>query len=173
MWLTHMPPTDSPDEARFREWLERFQPLLYKVVHSFAHSQQEERELFQDILVELWKSAPRFHGHSSASTWVYRVAFNTGMAWRRSETRRTTRHLPHFEWDTLPAPAPGRTGLIEELYAAIRQLSKAEAALVMMNLDGLSYREMAEITGLTETHIGAKLTRARARLGELMKAAIQ
>lgn len=165
-------PSSTPDpETRFRDWLTRFRPLLFKVVRGFAHSRQDEEELFQDILVQLWQSAGRFAGGCSDSTWVYRVAFNTAMTWHRAVSRRPDR--PNHEvanFDTLPTPETPTHPKIDELYAAIRKLPPLETALVMMHLEGASYREMAAVTGLSETHIGAKLTRTRARLAELMTA---
>jgi RNA polymerase sigma-70 factor (ECF subfamily) len=59
--------------------------------------------------------------------------------------------------------------VVERLYAAIRQLPKAEAALVLLYLEDLSYREIAEVLGISESNVGVKLNRAREALGELMK----
>jgi RNA polymerase sigma-70 factor, ECF subfamily len=162
-------PTPLPEsETRFRAWLEKFRPLLAKVVRGFAKSRQDEQELFQDVLVQLWQSADRFDGRCADSTWVYRVAFNTAMAWSRTAKRRNARQVEGPDFDTMPAPAAPDTAQIDALYAAIRQLPAPEAALIMMHLEGTSYREMAEVMGLTESHVGAKLTRTRARLGQLM-----
>ena len=159
----------SESDTRFRDWLTRYRPLLFKIVRGFADTRQDEEELFQDILVQLWQSADRFGGGCADSTWVYRVAFNTAMGWSRSVKRRQARHTEVENIDTLPAPALPDMTRIEDLYAAIRQLPAAETALIMMHLDGASYREMAAVMGLSETNIGAKLTRARGRLAELMK----
>lgn len=161
------PPPES--ETRLRAWLARFQPLLAKVVRGFAHTRQDEEELRQEVLVQLWQSAARFDGRCADSTWVYRVAFNTAMGWSRAARRRKAREVEALDLETVPAPAARDTSQIEALYAAIRQLPAADAALIMMHLEGTSYREMADVMGLTESHIGAKLTRTRARLGELMK----
>jgi RNA polymerase sigma-70 factor (ECF subfamily) len=158
-------------EQRFCEWVGRFQPLVFKVVHGFVSTAQDREELFQEILVQLWRSAARFNGDCGASTWVYRVAFQTAMAWRRSENRRSARRSEGIDWESLAAPVEEQPEAIERLYWAIRQLSKPEAALIMMHLDGLSYREMAEVMGISEVHVGTKLTRVRARLRELMKGA--
>jgi RNA polymerase sigma-70 factor (ECF subfamily) len=130
--------------------------------------------LYQEILVQLWRSAARFNGDCAASTWVYRVAFQTAMAWKRSARRRAAREETGIDWEELvaaPAAAEEQSEAIERLYWAIRQLTKPEAALIMMHLDGLSYREMAEVMGISETNVGAKLTRVRGRLGQLLKGA--
>lgn len=163
-----MPPPSPDSESRFRAWLEKFRPLLAKVVRGFARSPQDEQELFQDVLVQLWQSAGRFNGQCADSTWVYRVAFNTAMAWSRGAKRRHARQVDTPDFDTIAAPSAPDTTQIEALYTAIRQLAPPDTALIMMHLEGATYREMAEVMGLSETHIGAKLTRTRARLGKLM-----
>jgi RNA polymerase sigma-70 factor (ECF subfamily) len=164
-----MSTNDRTAEERFRAWLEAFPALLFKVVHSFTRTPQDEQELLQEILVQLWQSAARFDGRCAESTWVYRVAFYTAMAWRRTETRRQSRQAPAVAWKTLAAPEHAEAGRIEELYAAIRQLAKPAAALILMHLDSLSYREIGEVLGISEINVGTKLTRARARLGQIMK----
>jgi RNA polymerase sigma-70 factor (ECF subfamily) len=159
----------SPDsETRFREWVTRFRPLLAKVVRGFANSRQDEQELFQDVLVQLWQSAGRFDGRCADSTWVYRVAFNTAMGWSRAAKRRTARQSEVLDLDTMPAPVVPDTARVDALYAAIRQLDAPEAALIMMHLEGASYREMAEVMGLSEANIGTRLSRTRARLAKLL-----
>lgn len=164
-----MPDPSSASEARFREWLTKFQPLLAKVVRGFAHSRQDEQELLQDVLVQLWASLPRFDGRCADSTWVYRVAFYTAMAWRRTARRRQSRHAEAIDLEALAAPPATDTARVEALYTAIHTLPPPDAALIMMHLDGLSYRAMAEVLGLSEAHVGTKLTRTRLRLGQLLK----
>ena len=166
-----MPNPHPNPEARLREWLEKFRPLLAKVVRGFANCRQDEQELFQDVLVQLWQSAGRFDGRCADSTWVYRVAFNTAMAWSRAAKRRSARQADVADFDTIPAPIAPDTAPIDALYAAIRQLPAPETALIMMHLEGVSYREMAEVIGLSEANVGTKLTRTRAQLAKLMNGA--
>jgi RNA polymerase sigma-70 factor (ECF subfamily) len=128
----------------------------------------------QEILLQVWRSLPTFQGRSSAATWVYRVALNTGLGWHRNEHRRRARHRPILEVEHLSCDGPdglqraARRELVDRLYAAIRRLPKAEAALVLLYLDDLSYRQMAEVLGISENNVGVKLSRAKKALGELM-----
>ena len=91
------------------------------------------------------------------------------MAWSRSAKRRTARQANVADFDAMPAPSAPDMAQIDALYAAIRQLPAPEAALIMMHLDGLTYREMAEVMGISEANVGTKLTRTRALLAQLMK----
>lgn len=162
-------------EELFTAWLREHRGILFKVARSFASQDAAESELLQEMMVQLWRSLPRFTGAAKPSTWIYCVCLNTAMTWRRAEQRREQRVSPMSELPevTCPAPAPAdvheNTELLTALYGAIRALPAAERSLVLLLLDGLSYRDIAEITGLTENHVGVALTRARKKLAETMK----
>lgn len=127
------------------------------------------------MALQLWRSLPAFRGQAAASTWIYRVCLNTALTWCRSTVRREREIEPGVDLSRVsaagssPADNAGRQELLERLYAAIHRMPEFDRALVLLMLDGLAYREMAEVTGLTENHVGVALTRARKRLAELMK----
>src|SRR5262249_15204374 len=105
-------------------------------------------------------------------TWIYRIALNTAI----TALRRRSRRPLHVPLDAAPEPAAAATsesdrGRVEALYRAIRSLGEVERALVMCYLDGLSYREIGQVMGLSETNVGARLSRARARLQRLVEEA--
>jgi RNA polymerase sigma-70 factor (ECF subfamily) len=166
------PRTDDSREAVFRRWLEQHIGLVFKVARTFAPSDADRDDLVQEILLQLWRSLPRFEGKAKESTWIYRVALNTALAWHRSENRRRAAQIPVPAIEELPGPdnpvGREREELVARLYAAIRHLSKVDAALVLLYLDDLSYREMADVLGLSESNVGVKLNRARKTLFELM-----
>lgn len=158
----------------FKDWLVEHCGTVLKVARAYTTTAEDAQDLAQEILLQVWRSLPRFQGRASATTWCYRVALNTALAWRRKERRRSTRQRPLLDVENLPAsgdPARDSAGrdLVERLYGAIRRLSEAEAALVLLYLDGLSYRQMAEVLGVSEGNVGVKLNRAKKALGEHMK----
>src|SRR5205085_10483692 len=75
-------------ELRFRQWLGEHTGLLLKVVRSFAERPADQDDLFQEILLQVWLALPNFRADSKPTTWLYRVAFNTALAWKRSEKKR-------------------------------------------------------------------------------------
>ncbi|MDB6038102.1 MAG: polymerase sigma factor, sigma-70 family [Verrucomicrobiales bacterium] len=163
-------------EKLFRRWLAEHTGLMWKVVRAFTATQQDQEDLLQEILVQLWSSLPAFRGEAKESTWIYRVAFNTALVWKRDEKRLRVKHAAFLELQELrePAAAPEESReeeLVTLLYAAIRQLPKLDASLALMHLDGLSYREMSDVLGLSENHVGVKLNRVRKQLAELLKGA--
>jgi RNA polymerase sigma-70 factor (ECF subfamily) len=159
-------PDDNADKL-FREWLVGHRGTVLKVARAYTLTAEDGQDLAQEILLQVWRSLPQFRGQASATTWCYRVALNTALGWHRKERRRQTRQRPLPE--NLPAPEEHSTDLVDRLYAAIHRLPGTDAALVLLHLDGLSYRQMADVLGVSEGNIGVKLTRAKRALGELMK----
>lgn len=162
-------------ESQFIGWLREHRNILLKVAGSFATEPMEQAELFQDMTIELWRSLPKFKGESKVSTWIYRVCLNTALTWRRSERKRQNTQTPLELAPELAcaSPGPGRihekNEIMQQLFQHVHSLPRTERSLIILLLDGLSYREMSVITGLTETHIGVALTRIRRKLAESMK----
>jgi len=165
-------------ELLFKTWLEEHRGIFVKVMRSFARSETEAAELQQEMLFQLWISLPRFAGQAKPSTWIYRVCLNTALTWRRGTQRRERQIEPEADVTRLaadaatPAETAGHHDMLEKLYAAMQAMPASARALVLLMLDGLAYREIAEVTGLTENHVGVALTRARKHLTELMKGVI-
>lgn len=162
-------------ETLFKSWDGAYQAIMWKVARSFARSTAEAYDLHHELRLQLWHSTRSFEGSSKASTWVYRVCLNSAMTWKRSLARREQKIDLNTDVEVLasevasPAEDVGERELIDRLYALIFQMEEFDRVLVLLSLDGLSYREMAEITGLSENRIGVGLTRARKRLTQLMK----
>jgi RNA polymerase sigma-70 factor, ECF subfamily len=161
----------------FTKWLAEHSSSVIKVARVYTLTNDECQDLAQEILLQAWKSLPKFEAKSSPSTWFYRVALHTAMNWHRNDQPRRTRQQPFLEFQDLATKVPESTeqlqqrDLVEQLYRAIHQLPKTESALVLLYLDELSYREMAEVLGISESHIGVKLNRAKKALRTLMNGA--
>jgi len=164
-------------ETIFRRWLDAHLGLMLKIVRGCAATPQDQDDLFQDVLLQIWSSIPAFRGEARETTWIYRVAFNTALAWRRGERRRRVGHETFLKFDVSPQSQPSHEEvlpekeIVERLYAAIRRLSKVDASLALMHLEGLSYAEMAEVFGISENYIGVKLNRIRKQLADQLKGA--
>ena len=144
--------------------------MIARVARGYVDDPHDIDDLWQEILVALWRALPRFRGESSERTFVLRVAHNRGITY--SITRR--RSEPLLEPDQLPDPAPlAETRVINEqrqerLFEAVRRLPELQRQAVMLQLEGLSGREIAEMQGTTETNVGVRLTRARKALREML-----
>jgi RNA polymerase sigma-70 factor (ECF subfamily) len=158
-------------ETLFREWLAEHRGAVLKVARAYTVTPEDCQDLAQEIFLQVWRSLPRFRGEAGSTTWCYRVALNTALGWHRKERLRQTLQRPLPDVENLPAPArqTAERDLVERLYAAIRRLPGADAALLLLHLDGLSYRQMAEVLGVSEGNVGVKLNRAKKALSDLMK----
>jgi RNA polymerase sigma-70 factor (ECF subfamily) len=178
MDLTAQAPRPRAD-AIFAAWLETHGGIVERIARAHSRDPNERDQLRQELLFQLWNSAPRFRGQSQAATWIYRVCLNTALTWRRGAHRRERRTDSDADVETMPglAPAPDTTterrDLLGHLYAGLQALSPGDRSLLLLQLDGLPYREIAEVTGLTENHVGVALTRARQRLAAQLKGIIR
>ncbi len=162
-------------ESRFKRWLVEHHGAVLKVARAYTLNNHDCQDLAQEVLLQIWHSLPQFQGQSDASTWFYRVALNTAISWHRKERRRQTSQQPileieeFFDFGLDSTEQLVQRELVERLYVAIRQLPKTDAALVLLHLDDMSYCQMAEVLGISESNVGVKLNRAKKALGELLK----
>jgi RNA polymerase sigma-70 factor (ECF subfamily) len=160
-------------ETTFKEWLNAHLGLIFRVVRAYAATASDQDDLFQEILLQIWLSIPRFEEKAKASTWIYRVALNTALTWNRSEKRRRKHSTTMIELRPQQSNCLEQSEeIIGRLYEAIRKLPKVDASVVIMHLDGLAYSEMAEILGISESNVGVKLNRAKKQLAQLLKGLI-
>ena len=166
----------SDHELRFRQWLDEHTGLLLKVVRSFAEGPADQDDLFQEIVLQVWLSLPNFRDDCKPTTWLYRVALNTALAWKRTEKRRRRGHghgslsISDVAAPSIPSAEGERNNrIVEQLYAAIRALQPARRALVVLYLDGFTYREIAEVVGISESNVGVSLNRIKKELAATVK----
>jgi RNA polymerase sigma-70 factor (ECF subfamily) len=166
---------DDDEKSLFMAWLDEHGSSVMKVARAYTLTSDECQDLAQEIMLQAWRSLPNFEGKASPATWFYRVALHTAMNWHRKDKPRRSLQQPLLEVQTLTtagcdsAEQTEQRETVEQLYQAIHQLPKADAALVLLYLDELSYREMAEVLGISESNVGVKLNRAKKSLTELMK----
>lgn len=153
-------------DAQFRDWMEAHLGVLHRIARAFATG-ADQHDLLQELMLAVWRAAPAFRGESAVSTFIFRVAHNAALTWRRGEARRVRRQS---EYERLHvAERADEDPRLERLYAAIRSLNALDRSLVLLSLEGQNYAEIAALHGLTETNVGARLTRARKKLSELME----
>ena len=164
---------DGDQNSVFLKWLEQHSASVMKVARAYTLTSEETQDLAQEILLQSWRSLPRFEGNSSIATWFYRVALHTAMNWHRKDKPRRSKQQPLLEVHALTDDSSKeqlqQREVIKQLYQAIQKLPKTDAALILLNLEELSYREMADVLGITENNVGVKLNRARKALAELLK----
>tara|TARA_R110002050_G_scaffold266416_3_gene407848 strand:- start:4136 stop:4639 length:504 start_codon:yes stop_codon:yes gene_type:complete len=166
----------SDSQAKFEQVLIDNQDKIYRICRIYAAPPLEPQDLFQEVIFQIWKSLPSFAAKSSIDTWVYRIALNVSlrskMKLEKSNTQTTT-----FEAISIKHLEAEDSSLEEEkfrfLKECIAQLNASDTSLIVLYLDELSYKQIAEITGLSENNIAVKMKRIRQRLFDCIAPKIQ
>lgn len=162
----------SPDErdACFEAWIRDHAAILYRVAHAFA-GRTDRHDLMQELMLAVWNALPGFRGESKPSTYIYRVSHNAALTWKRTQRnyRRKVEQFAALSASEPKAASSHEREALERVYAAIRELPELDRSLILLSLDGLSYREAAEIHGLSESNVGVRLNRIRARLAKSLQ----
>jgi len=156
-------------QADFIELIEANKKLIYKISYLYCDDVIDKKDLFQDIITNLWIAYPKFQNHSKISTWIYRISLNTAITWFRDFSRQSKRihytdlvpHLTNESDHTIDE-------LYDQLYRAIDTLGKIDKAIILLLLDECSYDEIADIVGLTKTNVATKISRIKVRLRDQM-----
>ena len=148
---------------KFLELVEENKKMIYKVSHMYCDNIIDKKDLFQEIIANLWKGYPNFKGNSKVSTWIYRISINTAVSWFRDYVKNN-RHIEYT--DVIPQLQDDFAidELFEQLYSAIGNLSKVDKAIILLQLDGYSYDDISEIIGLTKTNVATKINRIKLKL---------
>lgn len=157
-------------QTDFERILAAHGPSILRIARSFTACATDRDDLAQEIALALWQALPNFRGECSEKTFVFRVATNRALDWlscRKSPTAQS-------DFDP-PDPAPGaeadlvRRELSARLERAVGALPVARRQIVVLALEGLSYREISDVLGISESNVGARFTRAREQLRKLME----
>ena len=158
-------------EQEFLREIDVHRGMIHKFCHVYCHNPGDREDLFQEIIIQLWKAWPAFRREAKFSTWLYRIALNTAI----SGLRRNKNHMVYVEPGLLPenlkddAEVPDMEEKRASLYAAIRQLSDLERAMIMLYLEDKSYEEMEDILGVNQNSLRVKMNRAKEKLRRLTK----
>ena len=156
--------TKNEQKQIFEGWLDQYKALVFKVVKAYALSPMDQNDLFQEITIQLWHSIPTFRQESSVSTWIYRIALNTAIKWvRREQKHSLAEPLENVEF-VLNDSGVKVDERLEWLYEEIHQLDEIDRSLILLLLDGFSYKEMSGILGVTESNVGVKINRIKKHL---------
>ena len=140
---------------------------LHKLCRVYTFNEAEYDELFQEMLVQIWRSMESFRGEAKVSTWIYQVCINTALGFRA----KLARHRHRFEsldGKTFVQPFHdiADNGQLKRLYTAIRELKPVDRAIVSLHLDDKPYAEIAQILGMTKTNVATRLMRLKKLLTE-------
>jgi len=162
--------TDDKIKEQFLDILEKNIGILIKVSRVYTKVSQDREDLLNDITLELWKSFKNFNGDSKISTWIYRVAINTSMNYKRKKRNDSLFvSLNDFKKeDILPwLVQQDNSSELEILYHCIDELNEINKAIILLYLDGNSHDEISEIMGISKTNVGTRIGRIKEQLKNL------
>lgn len=166
----------SQKEELFNEILEHFQDKIYRLCSCHVPHEEDRKDLLHDIYVRIWSGLETFNQRSSLSTWIYRVSLNSCIDFLRKDRKRKQWRLGLRveEWNIVDGSENVKKNFlaserIKHLYACIDKLSLHDKTLISLYLEDLSYKDIADIVGISEQHVGVKLFRIKKILNSFLK----
>ena len=155
-------------EHLFLKVLEQNQQKLFRICSVYSKNSEDSKDLFQDVLINIWKSLPSFESKSTIETWVYRITLNTCLRFRSNDIKKRRRFVSMDSLNNVSALTQAEHSEPKEkllqLRNCIAQLNKADKAVITLYLEKLPYKEISNITGLTENNIAVKIKRIKKKL---------
>jgi RNA polymerase sigma-70 factor (ECF subfamily) len=155
-------------EAAFLKLIQNHEGIIHKTCFMYCRNHADKEDLYQEIVLQLWKSFSSFRGQAAFSTWMYRVALNTAI----TMTRKPNLFTDPARIPVVPYEMDDEGGVsenIKTLYKAISHLNKVEKGIILLWLEEKSYEEIAGIMGITLKNVSVKLVRIKSRLAEIIK----
>jgi RNA polymerase sigma-70 factor (ECF subfamily) len=157
-------------EEEFVELVNRHKGILYKICNIYFIRDPNKEDYYQEILIRLWKSYPGFRNESSFSTWLYRVALNTAIDIVRKQSLRPGHTALSKDEFSIPEPEQSiESDKRNKLYQSINYLSDVEKAIIILYLEDYSYKEIAEIIGISESNTGVRINRIKNQITKMLK----
>lgn len=147
-------------KKEFAELVNRYKDVIFKVCYVYA-SREELEDYYQEVLIQLWRSLPKFRNESKMSTWIYRVSLNTCISYVRKNKKVNKVSL--IDLDFIDNDIEKKY-YIDELYLLINRLNKFEKAIILLWLEDRDYEEIASIVGISKNNVAVKLNRIKEKL---------
>ena len=152
-------------EYQFNEIISMHGDGLYRICKAYLYDATLSQDLYQEVLLNIWKSLSSFQGKSSIKTWLFRIAINTTISFNKKQSRRKEKE------DSIEvniSTSNESNELLEKMYSAIQQLADHDKRLIGLFLEGFSYKEISSITGMTTNLVGIKLNRIKEKLKRII-----
>lgn len=157
-------------EQEFLKRIESHKGILYKVSKMYMDNPDDQQDLFQEIICQLWKSYDSFRNESQFSTWMYRVAVNTAIVFLKKEKRKVDKYeIASENIKDDEGDSHIKESQIDHFYKAVQKLEKIDKAIIFYQLEGFSHKEIGENLGISEGNARVKLNRAKEKLKEIIK----
>lgn len=154
------------NEQEFANIVREHKITIYTVCYMFSKNQDEVDDLFQEVLLNLWRDIEHFKGESKLATWIYRISLNTCISADRKKKKHATETLSQ-QADIYAATDEAETRQIQMLHKRVHRLRPFDRAIVLLWLEGLPYDEIGAITGISAKNVSVRLVRIREELKQM------
>ena len=152
-------------ESEFIEYLEEYKKLIAKVARIYCKNPEDQKDLIQEIIIQLWKSFPKYDKTFSVSTWTYRIALNVSISYLRKTSSRTKNHRIFLqENDLMHTEDPVVDDKMVQLYLFIERLKPIDKAIIILSLENCSNKEISEVMGMTASNVSTRKLRIKEEL---------
>lgn len=159
--------TKPDDRTAFTGLIQTNKGIIFKICHTYCRNKQDTEDLAQEIIYRLWKSFHHYDPSLKFTTWMYKVALNVAISFYRKD--KMSRHTFGLSEDVLQIEdnKDSSTELEEKswlLQSFIQKFKELDRALILLYLEDKSYKEIADILGITETNVATKINRVKEKL---------
>lgn len=155
---------NATPQDQFLQIIESNKGIIYKVANSYCRDAEDRKDLVQEIIVQLWNVFGQYNSQYKISTWMYRIALNVAISFYRKESRRKDQQPMLESMLEIHEEAEEKETNILLLQQFINELKELDKALMLLYLEENSYKEMAEILGISESNVATKISRIKEKL---------
>lgn len=153
------------NEREFIKMIKANEGIIFKISKVYSNQLEDQKDLYQEIVFQLWRSFDSFKGESKMSTWIYRIALNISITYLKKSKKNRSRAFTDFEIQNLTIEQnTEKEDRMDILYAHIRRLNDIDKGIILLYLEGKNHEDIAMITGFSKTNIGTKLGRIKQKL---------
>ena len=142
--------------------------IIIKICRAYTNSEEDFEDYYQEVCLQIWKSRKNFNQQSNWSTWIYRLSLNVCLTLLKKSKNVSKQQSELFQNEIIESNKAFENESINQLYNAIRKLSKIDRAIILLYLEEKSYKEIAEIIGSNTNNIGVRIKRIKERLKTLL-----
>ena len=150
-------------EREFADIVREHKTTIYTVCYMFANDREEVEDLFQEVLIALWRGLESFRGESTLRSWIYRISLNTCISADRKKRRRADSVRLDMNIN-LFADTDDNSRQAQMLRQRIARLGVFDRAIILLWLENLSYEEIGAIVGISAKNVSVRLVRIREQL---------
>jgi len=156
----------KPEKEAFLQVLDEHKLIIYKIANTYCHDREDQKDLVQEIIIQLWQSFPKYNSQFKFSTWMYRITLNVAISHLRKSTTKQN-NQPLVSLDFVEIQEDSDNGLNEDvklLKQFIEEMNGLNKALMILYLDGKTHEEIATVLNISKSNVGTKINRIKKQL---------